>query len=243
MLRSSLMLLTLAVALSGCAAGGSATQPLPDPTRPMPVQNQSSAPAGQDPEPAMPVEQARVVPEAPQLSNQIDQLMGRLTLVQEQVIEQRNQTRQQLELTQAVLQRLQLLSQAQFTQSDQPASAVGQDPELAMQIDAAINQLLQIANEMQLNTQATASAGDWNLASAVTSKGWTLVRYQKSSGKAWLAENGGWTELTDLQIPGRGLYRIDLERRDSDSKGFVAVRIDQLTGATWWLNDHTWQAY
>ncbi len=72
------------------------------------------------------------------------------------------------------------------------------------QLDAALNQLLQIANEMQVNGSRQSVDSPWGVSSAVN---------------------------------------VQIDRRDTDSKGYVAVRLDRSTGITWWLNDRTWQAY
>lgn len=187
------------------------------------------------------VEQVVIERETSNISNQIDQLMGRLTLVQEQVIRQQTLSQKQMELSQAILQRVQLITETALIDESKPQTQ--ESVQQAQQLDAALNQLLQVANEMQLNGSGTESGNLWGVASTVTAKGWVLIRYQKNSGQSWIAEKGNWTPLTDQSSPAAGDYLIQIERRDTDSKGYVAVRLDQKSGDTWWLNDRTWQAY
>ncbi len=189
------------------------------------------------------IEEVVVENDSSGLSNQIDQLTGRLTLVQEQIINQRNASDKQLELSQAILQRLQLLTQSTLLQDQADNEQDPKDLASLQQLDAAINQLLQVANEMQLASGRSAATGDWEIDSVVTNKGWVLIRYKTATGATWLAENGAWIELGDTTPLSSGNYALQLEPRDTDSKGYVAVRINKLTGDTWWLNDRTWQAY
>lgn len=189
------------------------------------------------------VEQVVVESDSASISNQIDQLSGRLTLVQEQIINQRNSSDQQLELSQAILQRLQLLTQSTLLKDQTDSEQDPMDLASVQQLDAAINQLLQVANEMQIASGRSAATGDWEIESVVTNKGWVLMRYKPVSGATWLAESGAWIELGDTTPLSSGNYALQLEPRDTDSKGYVAVRINKLTGDTWWLNDRTWQAY
>lgn len=255
MLQRVSLTLIATLSLAGCL--GSTAQPLSQP-QPLPQsqpQPQSETGEAMAPEEAS-VEQSSsseaakpAVSEADRgsttaLSNQIDQLMGRLTLVQEQVINQRALAQQQLELSQAILQRVQLMTNTALIDETLPAAQTGAASEgQDAQLDAALNQLLQIANEMQLNGSQGSPDLPWDVASAVTSKGWILVRYRRDTGESWIAEKGSWTLLKEESTLSSGTFSVQLERRDTDSKGYVAVRLDRTTGATWWLNDRTWQAY
>lgn len=240
MFRLSFVLLAILL-LSACSVPN--TQPqmsaAENPEIGTPLAQESTSSVGDQ---AVEVDQVVVERESSSLSNQIDQLMGRLTLVQEQVINQRALSQQQLELTQAILQRVQLLTNTALIDETKPQG----EPANGMQsdqLDAALNQLLQVANEMQVNASNTSVGGAWEVASAVTSKGWILIRYRKDTGESWIAENASWTLLKDEPTPTLGDYSVQIERRDDDSKGYVSVRLNSSTGNTWWLNDRTWQAY
>jgi len=236
-----LYITSTALLLAGCL--GAEVQPQTGLDSTSAVAQSSSAPESTNDAPSVSVEQVVVERDSPSLSNQIDQLMGRLTLVQEQVINQRALLQQQLELTQVILQRMQLLTNtALIDETKTPNSSVNTDLR-SDQLDAALNQLLQVANEMQLNASQSAGVELWEVTSAVTSKGWILIRYRQDTGESWITENASWTLLKDESTPAIGDYSVQIERRDVDSKGYVAVRLNRKTGNTWWLNDRTWQAY
>ena len=244
-------LLLLTSYLSGCAApkpsGGAPSTATGNSLEPLPNTAPAAATvptaAGEAVEERS-VEQVVLERESTSLENQVDQLMGRLTLLQEQVINQRALQQQQLELSQAILQRVQLMTNTALIDETKPEQNPAQDSLQSEQLDAALNQLLQIANEMQVNSSSSVnSANSWGVASAVTAKGWILIRYRMDTGESWIAEQGSWTALNEESGATTGDYAIQIERRDSDSKGYVAVRLNRATGATWWLNDRTWQAY
>lgn len=240
-----LLLLTSALLLSGCLGSGS--EPQAASAEPQLVAEAPAAEAAPAPQTVVgetTVEQVVVERESPNISNQIDQLMGRLTLVQEQVINQRALAQQQLELSQAILQRVQLMTNTALIDETKPATDTDAVSETqSEQLDAALNQLLQIANEMQVNSSQPSTDAPWGVASAVTNKGWILIRYRMDTGESWIAEKGSWTLLKEESASNAGAYSVQIERRDTDSKGYVAVRLDRSTGTTWWLNDRTWQAY
>lgn len=241
-----LLLLSSVLLLSGCLGSGS--EPQAASAEPQLVAQASASEAAPAPQAAVggdtTVEQVVVERESPNISNQIDQLMGRLTLVQEQVINQRALAQQQLELSQAILQRVQLMTNTALIDETKPASdASGVSDAQSEQLDAALNQLLQIANEMQVNSSQQSVDSPWGVASAVTNKGWILIRYRMDTGESWIAEKGSWTLLKEESTPTAGAYSVQIDRRDTDSKGYVAVRLDRSSGTTWWLNDRTWQAY
>lgn len=240
MSRRLLISLISAALLSGCL--GSGTEPQPKAAEPQLVAQASTATESVD-EPAPTVEQVVVERESPNISNQIDQLMGRLTLLQEQVINQRALAQQQLELSQAILQRVQLMTNTALIDETKPSDAMSETQPQSEQLDAALNQLLQIANEMQVNTSQQSVDSPWGVSSAVTSKGWILIRYRMDTGESWIAEKGSWTLLKEESTLNAGAYTVQIERRDTDSKGYVAVRLDRSSGATWWLNDRSWQTY
>ncbi|HSG04443.1 MAG TPA: hypothetical protein VLA39_12030 [Marinobacterium sp.] len=241
-----LSLLFALLTLTGCM--GSGTVPQQGSADPVPAtQTESSEVATSSAQvtepPSSSVEQVVVERESTNIANQMDQLMGRLTLLQEQVINQRALVQQQLDLSQAILQRVQLMTNTALIDETQPGQTAQSAELQAEQLDAALNQLLQIANELQVNSASPTASSKWGVASAVTSKGWILIRYRLDSGESWIAEKGSWTPLKSDTQPPAGNYAVQIERRDSDSKGYVAVRINRESGDTWWLNDRTWQAY
>lgn len=240
-----LFILTSTLLLSGCLGSGS--EPQAASAEPQLVAQASASEAASAPQTATAdttVEQVVVERESSNISNQIDQLMGRLTLVQEQVINQRALAQQQLELSQAILQRVQLMTNTALIDETKPASETNAVSDAqSEQLDAALNQLLQIANEMQVNSSQQSVDSPWGVSSAVTNKGWILIRYRMDTGESWIAEKGSWTLLKEESTPTAGAYNVQIDRRDTDSKGYVAVRLDRSTGTTWWLNDRTWQAY
>lgn len=238
------ILLTL-VTLTGCMGSGTAPQQssAAPAAAPEVQSNDTAAVDAGSTEPSTSVEQVVVERESTNIANQMDQLMGRLTLLQEQVINQRALAQQQLELSQAILQRVQLMTNTALIDETKPGQTDQTAGLQAEQLDAALNQLLQIANEMQVNTAAPNTSSQWAVESAVTNKGWILIRYRSDSGESWIAEKGSWTLLKSDTQPPAGRYDVQIERRDTDSKGYVAVRINRETGDTWWLNDRTWQAY
>ena len=239
-----LFMLSSALLLSGCLGSGSEPQAAAEPQLVAQASAEQPAPQAQAAASDTTVEQVVVERESPNITNQIDQLMGRLTLVQEQVINQRALAQQQLELSQAILQRVQLMTNTALIDETKPAAeADAVSDAQSEQLDAALNQLLQIANEMQVNSSQQSIDSPWGVASAVTNKGWILIRYRMDTGESWIAEKGSWTLLKEESTPIAGAYNVQIERRDTDSKGYVAVRLDRSSGTTWWLNDRTWQAY
>lgn len=176
------------------------------------------------------------------LSNQLDQLNGRLTLVQEQLLKLRAQVQQQGELNQMVLTRLQQMPQQSSSTQDSMADMGGEGRSSVdgTQVDAAIAQLLQTVNELGLSS----SSDLYGVATTYTSRGvWVLIRYRRDTGETWLADQGRWTALEEEGYPSASSYEVKLQRADQDLKGYVAVRIDRNTGESWWLNDRRWQRY
>ncbi|SEF69186.1 hypothetical protein [Marinobacterium lutimaris] len=176
------------------------------------------------------------------LGNQLDQLNGRLTLVQEQLMQLRAQVQQQGELNQMVLTRLQQMPQQSANSQDALAAmdAEGASSVDGSQVDAAIAQLLQTVNELGLSSNSDL----YGVATTYTSRGvWVLIRYRRDTGETWLADQGRWAALDEEGYPAASSYEVKLQRADQDLKGYVAVRIDRNTGESWWLNDRRWQRY
>lgn len=220
------------------------------------VQPQPAAPAGQAAAPAEPADSADSAPAADtpvetasarpvsgaQISNQLDQLSGRLALIQEQLIQLKSAGQQQAEMNQMLLTRLQHLSERGAAKAADPGTSDAQgNDEASAQMDAVIGQLMQTVNQLGLADAADTFA----VASAYTAKGsWVLVRYRVDTGETWLADQGSWVKIDEEtgSLP-LSSYAIQLQRADQDLKGFVAVRIDRRSGESWWLNDRRWQVY
>lgn len=172
------------------------------------------------------------------LRNQLDQLSGRLVLLQEQVIQLKALGQQQADTGQAVLQRLQRLTSSGAAGATDEAPLNDEMGGGAQQLDAALAQLMQMMNGIQGGGEPYA------IASAYTAKGeWILLRYDTQSGDSWLADGGRWMALSEDEGLPSARYQVQMLRADQDLKGYVAVRIDQLSGKSWWLNDRRWQVY
>lgn len=232
--RSGSLLLT--VLLVGCNA---TNQTLPQ-GEPSPVERGEQTSGGPEPSPVRPVE-AQMVPAMPS-QNQFDQLSGRLTLMQEQLLQLRSDNQQLMEQNQMVLNRLQLITSSvamAAPNADQQATAPSTDG--SEQLDVAIGQLMQVLNEVD---NPAAPNGEYSIATTYTRNGdWILLRYHRSSGATWLADSGEWNPLQEEQAPEQGSYQVLVHRADQDRKGYVAVRVDGVSGQSWWLNDNRWQEY
>lgn len=177
------------------------------------------------------------------LQNQLDQLTGRLTLLQEQVIQIRSLTQQTLEQSQMNMTRLQSLSDSQRQQGP---SVAGVEEAEAGYLESAVNDIdqavAQLLSAMSMQSPQMAEAtGPYRIATAFTRNGWILIRFHAQTGETWLADNNNWQALRDAASLSRSSYEVQIQRADTDSKGYVAVRIDKRDGRSWWLNDDTWQ--
>lgn len=172
------------------------------------------------------------------LGNRLDQLNGRVTLLQEQVIQLKTLLDKQAEMGQMTLTQLQ-----QLTQAGALADAGNDTLEPGVEgqgVDAAIDQLLGVVNQLGMG----GVSDPYQVATTYTAKGaWILVRYRTDTGETWLADGGSWLPLEEEAVLVPSSYRVWLTRADQDLKGYVAVRLDQQSGQTWWLNDRRWQVY
>jgi len=194
----------------------------------------------QQPSPSQPVPQPAPAP-AVSAQSQFDQLSGRLTLMQEQLLQLRTDSQRLQEQNQMVLNRLQLISAPNQGDEQEDAQAVSQADSGAEQLDMAIGQLMQVLNSLD-NTGS--AGGEYAITTTYTRSGdWILLRYNRVNGSTWLADAGDWRLLQEQQMPERGDYQVLVHRADQDRKGYVAVRIDRTTGHSWWLNDNRWQEY
>ncbi|MBV0933572.1 hypothetical protein [Marinobacterium weihaiense] len=208
-------------------------------TRPAAGRN-SAAPAGEQPSAAA----NSVTPSSPVQSG-FDQLSGRLTLLQEQVLQLRTQSGQLLEQNRMLLNRMQLLTSPaadrQSGSEEDASDQLGDSAGATEQLDAAIGQLMQVMNQMDAPVEG---GGQFALTTTYTRDGaWILLKYDRFSGATWLADAGSWRLLGDVDYLEPSTYRVLLHRADKDTKGYVAVRMDEQTGQSWWLNDNRWQEY
>ncbi|PSL13203.1 hypothetical protein CLV44_11332 [Marinobacterium halophilum] len=237
--------------LAGCNAAAP-TQPVPESASAnTPAVNNSDAPAAESSRdrqaaststpsnPSAPTPQ----PPANPIQTGFDQLSGRLTLLQEQVLQLRTNSQQLMEQNQMLLNRMQVMTRPADTADATEGGQGMASGSASDQLDAAIGQLMQLMN--QLDAPA-GGGGDGQFAMTTTytlQGGWILLRYDRHSGAAWLAEGGRWQLLQDVPYLEPSIYRILVHRADQDSKGYVAVRIDEQTGMSWWLNGDRWQEY
>lgn len=164
----------------------------------------------------------------------LNYLSAQLTALQEQVIQLKANSDQLTLFNQRILAELQRLHQQPVPvagQESTQAALVSERPD-SRQVDQLSNQITQL--------QQTLSS-PFRLVASYTAKGqWVLIRYHQVTGQSWLADQGRWNALQEQQAPDASTYRILLLRADNDAKGFAAARIDQQSGAVWWLNQNRW---
>lgn len=220
------------------SAATSTTQSKPDSKPDSSGATRATAPTSQTP------------PEAPSnsaadtgngLSSRLDRLSGRLALMQAEVSKLKSQGEQQTQLAQAILARLQVMTQARSAAATDTASAAENSDSQSGQLDAAIGQLMQTINDMNAST---GTGGRYGVTTTYTGKGaWILLRYRTDTGETWIADKGHWKPLKDQDSLPSSRYVVQVRRADGDLKGYVAVRIDQNSGKSWWLKADSWQVY
>ncbi|MFW1677188.1 hypothetical protein ACFVYJ_05325 [Pontibacter sp. JAM-7] len=206
-------LLLCSLLLTGCNAAG--VQPAPPESAP------PSAP-----------------PQTEASSEQLDQLSGRISKIQEYLLQLKSQNGDMQQQNQALILQIQtvrdLLLQMADTATTQPQTEQSSD-----MTEALLDQLTDMMAAMQ-----PALSGSYRMSSAYTAQGdWIVVRYDQVSGESWLAQSARWLPLEDQAQPASGDYEISLLRADQDKKGYVALRLDRLTGDSWWLNGTSWQRF
>lgn len=204
-------------------------------------------------QPAAPQPQAEIVQEsAPskavaEQQAEFEKLNGRITLLQEQFMELKLQNTSVAERVQLLLTQFQLLAQeVKRAAAQMPGGALNQAAEdaarddmtgLMQRLDQQLLELQQIAPEL-------GGGVPFQLVTAYTARGqWVLIRYNRFSGESWISANGNWQPLAEEQSPAISAYEIQLLPANGDVKGYVAARIDQNSGDSWWLNRDTWVKY
>lgn len=169
---------------------------------------------------------------------QFEQLNGRITRLQEQFLELKVQNSAVAERVQLLLTQFQVLAQA----VKQPPTQANQAPvadtsEMMQRLDQQLVELQQLAPEF--------GGGDpFKLATCYSAKGeWKLIRYNRFSGESWISTANSWEPLTEELTPSISSYEVQLLPAKGDVKGYVAARVDQNSGDTWWLNQKTWVKY
>ncbi len=174
------------------------------------------------------------------LEKQISDLGGRLMLVQEQVLLLREQgeslalnAQAQVQALEKLRQQVAVLPEQQDAQWQKQLAQLGAskgDPE-PRDVAPAVSQ-----------TAAVEPEAPFRLASVYTAAGrWVVLRYQVDSGATWYIEQGVWREVEELETPPVSRYQLVISAASSDKKGYVAARLDQQSGRSWWLKDNQWQ--
>lgn len=173
-----------------------------------------------------------------------EQVEQRITLMQEQVIKlnQKMDILQQrnLKLMQS-FQQLQI-STAQKNQLQNNESDQTEPP--AANVETLIARLEQqlATGGVQSGNGKTAAAG-FRLVSAYTPKQWVIFKYDEATGLTWMAKEGGWLAIEELSRLPISRYEVVLRPAAGDVKGYVAARVDQQTGESWWLKGNQWAPF
>lgn len=183
-------------------------------------------------------------PQQPAASAQaIEQLEGRITAVQDHLLQLKAQTSELQLQHNAVLQMLDNLKRSfedmQAAAIDSSAAEADQaaDP---TEMNAVLDQITMMANELSTQVQD----GPFRVVTAYTAKGqWVLIRFHRYTGESWLADQNQWHALEEVSTPGTAEYDVVLLRADKDVKGYVVARINRISGETWWLKQNTWQSF
>lgn len=215
--RITILALLSGFALVGCNAAG--------------VQSDQSV--GQAPAPASVTIPATDFDQAAQF----EQLNGRITLLQEQFLELKVQNSAVAERLQLLLTQFQVLAQAVKKPPEASKAPAADTSELMRRLDQQLVELQQLAPEL--------GGGDpFKLATCYTAKGqWVLIRYNRFSGESWISATNSWKPLAEELTPSISSYEVQLLPAKGDVKGYVAARVDQNSGETWWLNRNAWVKY
>lgn len=177
-------------------------------------------------------------PEKPR--DQLEILGNRMTAVQDHLLQIKSQSGQLQQQNQALSLQLQSLqSEVQALASMGESTSVQEAPQ-PDSFNGVLDQITMMANELSSQVQD----GAYRVVSAYTSKGqWVLIRFHRFTGETWLADKGQWNQLTESGATGTAEYEVVLLRADKDIKGYVAARINRISGESWWLKQNIWQPY
>ncbi len=220
-MKSRLLLLAGVIALAGCTATA--------------VQPQAAAAAAAEQSQAQAESDAR----AEQLQKDVTTIGGRMTALQDRLLQLSSQTALLQEQGQRVLRQLQQIraQQAAPVADDQaPDRDAGQEAALGDAMDQVTNMINDLTLQME--------TGSYRISSTYTDEGkWVLIRYDRFTGQSWFADQGQWIDLADMEQLPPSEYEVVLLRADKDVKGYVATRLDRQSGQTWWLKQNSWQSY
>ncbi|BBB30179.1 hypothetical protein [Neptunomonas japonica] len=222
--KSWIIMPALCLFIAGCQTA--AVLPEPD------SEKAPSSPEETNKQAATASNERRAAPLAASRSDNVEYLSGQLSTMQEQVIQIKADTSELRKTTQILLARAQMLSNQSTkkapSDTNGSVNTVEESPDLE-QLTKRLNSLIKRAD------------AQYQLVSGYTAKGeWVLIRYDRFSGESWLADNGQWNLLNESEEVLPSVFTIQLLRADKDVKGYVAARVDQATGQSWWLKQDTW---
>lgn len=182
---------------------------------------------------------------AEQLLESSRQVEQRITLMQEQVIRLNEQMTAVQQRNMQLLQAIQRLQMMLSQSAEQQPKAKIEDSVAPAQPTADLPEnLADTLARLEQQLQNGAVATGFKLASAYTPKGqWVIFKYDEATGLTWKAEEGGWMEIGELESLPLSRYQVVLRPASGDVKGYVAARVDQETGRSWWLKGNTWEAF
>ena len=166
---------------------------------------------------------------------------NRMTAVQDHLLQIKSQAGQLQQQNQALsLQLESLKTDLQGVLAEQSSEVSEEQAPTPDAFNGVLDQITMMANELGSQVQD----GSFRITSAYTAKGqWVLIRFHRYTGESWLADKGQWIRLEESSASGTAEYEVILLRADKDVKGYVAARINRITGETWWLKQDMWQPY
>ncbi|MCV6589417.1 MAG: hypothetical protein OIF57_10360 [Marinobacterium sp.] len=199
--------------------------------------------------------QAQPLSDAAATREDFERLESRFSLAQEQLLGLISQSAQTRELNQRLMLQLQSIQNLlgagaagnmEKADSNNGVTADGYD---TAAMDAVLEQLLMVAND--LGSAQTTATSPFALAITYVGAGnWKAIRYNQLTGESWLAKGNQWIALNDSELLPESSYVVSMTSGEdllvSDErlhKGFIAARLDRVTGRMWWLNRDTWQLY
>lgn len=199
----------------------------------------TEAGAAQTPAPTAPQSSSAAnMPAPPQGASPTEYLSGQITLLQEQSIQIRADVADIKQNQQILLANQQLIAQTGRQPNNPPANPAAAP---ASQENAGFSEVGLQRLTTQVETILDHAAPTYGMTSGYTVRGqWVMIRYNRTTGESWLADNGRWNLLSDLDSLPTAQYEVQLLRAENDVKGYVAARIDLLSGDTWWLKQDTW---
>ena len=230
------MILLCTVLVTACNSAGVKS----DAAAPVAATNPNSS-AQQSSAPVQSQQSAQPVAAEGASNKQIELIANRVTAVQDHLLQLKAQNSELQLLNQSVLQSLSgLKTDIETLSSAAPAESEGEEPTDPAALNAVLDQITMMANELGTQVQD----GAYRVVTSYTAKGqWVLIRFHRYTGETWLADQNQWHALEELVPTSTSEYDVVLLRADKDVKGYVAARIDRLSGETWWLKQNTWQSF